>query len=320
MEYVMIIIGMTGMLYFAVRLMVLKKSVKAAECQLKEINEQLEENREVKLSAPDKELEELLVEINRSLKEIRRERIVYARWETEFKQQIENISHDLRTPLTSMIGYLKLMDRTGLGEEEQEDLQRVLRKAEQLQELITQFYDYSRVTAKGYPLELERVEVTRLLREALADSYGELSGKQLEVTAELPETPVYVSGNQQALKRVIQNLLQNSVKYAVGFLKVSVREEENQVEICFINAVEGMTEQEAGRLFERFYTLDSSRGNGSTGLGLTIAKEFVEKMGGSIRAELVEGNLQFRCGFQSFEKIKSTLCDLCCILQGTVLK
>lgn len=294
----MIVIGITGLLYFAVRLLVLKRSIKAAGQQLKEINEGLEENREIKLSAPDKELEKLLVEMNYTLKEIRQKKIAYARQESEFKQQIENISHDLRTPLTSMLGYLKLMDGSGLEEEEQEDLQRVLRRGEQLQELISQFYDYSRVTAQDFPLELEPVEITRLLREGLADAYGDLSKKQLEVTAELPEQPVYVSGNSQALKRVIQNLLQNSVKYAVVFLHVSVRQEEDRVEVCFLNAVEGMTKQEAGRLFERFYTLDSSRGNGSAGLGLTIAKEFMEKMGGSIRAELVDGTLRILCSFR----------------------
>ncbi|MBP3610668.1 MAG: HAMP domain-containing histidine kinase [Lachnospiraceae bacterium] len=300
MDYVLILCGAAGMLYFAVRLLILKKSIKSAKQQLMEINGQMGENREMMLLAPDKELEELLEEINRSLKKIRQERIGYARRETEFKQQIENISHDLRTPLTSMLGYLKLMDKTGFGEEEQEDLQRVLRKAEQLQELITQFYDYSRATAKEYLLDPECVEITRMLREALADSYGELSEKQLEVEAELPDTPVYVAGNQQALKRVIQNLLQNSVKYAVDFLKVSIRKEEDRIEVCFLNAVEEMTEQEAERLFDRFYTRDFSRGDGSAGLGLTIAREFMEKMGGSIRAELTDGTLKISLLFQSW--------------------
>lgn len=300
MEYGWIIIGMAGTLYFAVRLLILKKSLKEAEQQLKEIRGQVGENREVKLSAPDRELENLLVEINCSLKGIRQERILYARREKEFKQQIENISHDLRTPLTSMLGYLKLLDSSMLAEEEQKDFQTVLRKAEQLQELIGQFYEYSRVTAEDCPLKMENIEITRVLREAMADSYGELSEKQLEVTAELPETPVYVSGNQQAVKRVVQNLLHNSVKYAVDFLRILVQEKEGKAEVYFINAVEGMTEQEAGMLFERFYTQDLSRRNGSAGLGLTIAKELMEKMGGNIQAELVDRNLKIELVFQQW--------------------
>ena len=133
MAYFIIGLLIVGIFYLSVRLYLLKVSMKDAGKQLREINEKLEENRIVRLSAPNKELEELLVEINNSLQGIRQERIVYAKREKEFKQQIENISHDLRTPLTSMIGYLKIMDVSNLNEEEKEDLQTVLKKAERLQ-------------------------------------------------------------------------------------------------------------------------------------------------------------------------------------------
>ena len=222
---------------------------------------------------------------------------MYDKREKEFKQQIENISHDLRTPLTSMIGYLKIMDASGLNEEEQADLQTVLRKAERLQELITQFYDFSRLTAQDYPLDLESVDVTKTLREALADAYGELAGRQLEVTADIPEKAVCIMVNEKALQRVFQNLLQNAGKYAVSRLDVSVKAEDEKLEICFANDVEDMDTYDVERLFERFYTLDSSRNSGSTGLGLTIAKEFVEKMKGSIEADLEDKKLYIRLLF-----------------------
>lgn len=288
MIYIITAILTVGVCYLSARLFFLKKSVRDTKKQLREINESLEENRIVTLSAPDKDFEELLVEINHMLQGVRKERVVYAKREMEFKQQIENISHDLRTPLTSMTGYLKIMDASGLNEEEQADLQTVLRKAERLQELITQFYDFSRLTAQDYPLDLESVDVTKILRMALADAYGELAGRQLEVGADIPETAVYIPANEKALQRVFQNLLQNAGRYAVSSLEVSVKETEERVSICFANDVEDISEHDVERLFERFYTLDQSRSNGSTGLGLTIAKEFIEKMKGSIEAG-VEG-------------------------------
>ncbi|MBO5165074.1 MAG: HAMP domain-containing histidine kinase [Lachnospiraceae bacterium] len=297
MIYIITAILAMGVCYLSARLLFLKKSVKDTKKQLEEINQYLEENRIVTLSAPDKEFEALLVEINHTLQEVRLERVMYDKREKEFKQQIENISHDLRTPLTSMIGYLKIMDASGLNEEEQADLQTVLRKAERLQELITQFYDFSRLTAQDYPLDLESVDVTKTLREALADAYGELAGRQLEVTADIPEKAVCIMVNEKALQRVFQNLLQNAGKYAVSRLDVSVKAEDEKLEICFANDVEDMDTYDVERLFERFYTLDSSRNSGSTGLGLTIAKEFVEKMKGSIEADLEDKKLYIRLLF-----------------------
>ncbi len=296
---VVAIILVVGICYLSARLFLLKRSIRDTRKQLQEINENLEENRIITLSSPNKDFEELLVDMNHSLQGIRRERVVFAKREKEFKQQIENISHDLRTPLTSMLGYLRIMDASGLSAEEQEDLQIVLRKAERLQELITQFYDFSRLTAQDYPLELERVDATKVLRVALADAYNELSGLSLEVTAKIPDTAVGIMANKNALQRVFQNLLQNAGRYAASCLEVSVEESEERVIICFANDVEGLTERDVERLFERFYTLDRARSNGATGLGLTIAKEFVEKMGGSIEARLDDRKLYILLYFKN---------------------
>ena len=286
-----------GVCYLSVRLLLLKKSMKDVGNQLQEINRDLEENRIVKISAPDRELEELLMNVNDSLYAIRQEKIAYAKREKAFKQQIENISHDLRTPLTSMLGYLRIMDMNSLSVEVQEDLNTVIRKTERLQELITQFYDFSRLTDSEYSVALEAVEVTKTLREALADSYVELSARQLEVVADIPENAVVVMANENALQRVIQNLLQNAARYAKSSLEVSVKETEEDVVICFVNDVENIDECDVEHLFERFYTSDRARTNGSTGLGLTIAKEFVEKMDGSMEARREGSRLCIRIRF-----------------------
>lgn len=292
MVYLIIAVLTIAVIYLLVRLLSLKMALKGAGKQLKEINRELEENRIVKLTVPDKDAEELLTVVNESLQAIREQKNVYVKREKELKQQIENISHDLRTPLTSMLGYLRLMETGGLSPEEKEDLQTVIRKAERLQELITQFYEYTKVTSSDYSLTLESIEVTKLLREALADAYTELEKRQLEVEVNIPQGPLEITGNVNAMQRVLQNLLQNAVRYAKSYLEVIVSEEEGAVEIIFANDVEDLNVSDVERLFERFYTPDASRTQGSTGLGLTIAKEFVEKMKGSMESELVGEKLR----------------------------
>ncbi len=283
--------------YLSVRLLLLKRSMKDAGKQLQEISRNLEENRIVKFSASNRELEELLTYINDSLYAIRQEKIAYTKREKAFQQQIENISHDLRTPLTTMIGYLRIVDTGSLSEEDREDLHTVLRKAERLQELITQFYDFSRLTDSEYLITLETVEVTKILREVMADSYMELSARELEVVVDIPETAVTVIANENALQRVFQNLLQNAGRYAIRNFEVSVKDTKEEVVICFANDVEDFDEQDVEHLFDRFYTRDGARSNGSTGLGLTIAKEFVEKMNGNMEAGLECDRLCIRMRF-----------------------
>ena len=297
MIYIITVVLAIGVCVLSLRLFLLTKSMKDAGEQLREINKNLEENRIVRLSAPNQALEELLTDINAFLQAVRQQRIVYDKREKAFKQQIEHISHDLRTPLTSMIGYLRIMDTGRLSVEEQEDLQTVIRKAGKLQELISQFYDYSRLTDSEYVMEPEVVQVDKLLREALVDSYGDLSARQLEVEVDIPEQPIAIIANQNALQRVFQNLLQNVIRYAVSTLEVSVREEQDMIVICFANDVENLNEHDVEHLFERFYTVDKARSNGSTGLGLTIAKEFVEKMEGKLEARLDKDKLCVRMLF-----------------------
>ena len=293
--FIALLMIITGCL--SVRLFLLKKAMKDAGRQLREINRAPEENRYVKLPVPNREMEDLLTDINSSLQMIRREKIAYEKREKEFKQQIENISHDLRPPLTSMLGYLRIVDRDGLAADTQKSLDTVLRKAERLQGLISQFYDFSILTASEYSIEPETVELTKMLREVLIDAYAELSERQMEVTVRLPETAVTVVANETALQRVFQNLLQNAARYAKSSLEVSVEERPEDVVICFANDVENMEERDAEHLFERFFTLEQLRTGGSTGLGLTIAKEFVEKMWGSIEARLEGGRLCIRMRF-----------------------
>lgn len=294
MSYLIAAVGALAAVYFAVRFFLLRRSLRMAAAELKAIAQNLEENRVLKLEAADRDLEEFLAEINRALSEIRREKNEFARREQEFKKQIENISHDLRTPLTSILGYLKLMDVQNMPEEERESLDTVRRKAEALSRLIGQFYDYSRVTSEDYLPELKEMDLGRLLRETVLDSWREIEERQLEFTFHIPEGPVMIWGNKNGAERIIRNLLQNAGRYAGYFLEITLREGADRVVMTFANDVSDFTQEDADRLFQRFYVKDPSRNEQGTGLGLTIAKTLAEKMGGDMRAELVrEDRLRF---------------------------
>lgn len=276
--------------YSCTRYMLLKKAVKDSAKELHEISQDLEQNRIVKLPSPHSDMEGLLVEINANLEDIRRTRVKYEEKEHTLQKQIENISHDLRTPLTSILGFLDLIDENSLSNEDRESLTVVKRKARTLKKLIAQFYDLSRLTAGDYPMKLVGTDICRQLRETVLDSYQELRRKSLEVHLDIPENAVFVLADEEALERIFLNLLQNAGRYAQNELRICIREDEKEVSVFMENDTECLNADEVDALFDRFYTADSSRSEGSTGLGLPIAKYLAQEMGGKLSARMELGD------------------------------
>lgn len=270
--------------WFGVRCYVLKRAVRAADEELRAVIEDISANRRMKLAAPDKDLEALLQTINQSLEEIWRERMMYEKKERDLLSQIENISHDLRTPLTSILGYLDLMDADGMGEEEKESVEVIQRKAKALQQLIGEFYDLTRIEAADFSLEPKEMDAGRIVRECVLGFYENLTRAGIEVVMEIPEKPVWVMADESAFDRIISNLMQNVVRYAKSTLKINVDKQDGQVFIRFANDAEHLSEEDALHLFDRFYQKDGSRSREGTGLGLTIAKYLTEAMGGQLDA------------------------------------
>ena len=275
--------------WFAVRHLLLKRSIRQADAELREIVERLEENRIVKLPSPDADLEALLSTVNRALQGVRRQGVAYARREAELKAQVERISHDLRTPLTSIQGYLALVDDGALDADTRASLATVARKADALQRLIAQFYDLTRLEAGDVRLELGRVDVGRLVRESVAEQYRLLEERGLDVSVDAPRHAVEARANAEGLERVFANLLHNAAKYAQSCLEVSVEEGEAAVTVTFANDVDAEgPEEPVERLFEPHYTGDASRTREGTGLGLAIARHLAEGMGAMLEARAEE--------------------------------
>ena len=287
MQTILLILCILAAVYFAYRFFLLRKSIRKTSSALREITGELSENRIVKLPVQDACLEELLEAINENLTAIRREHIVYEKNERLLKEQIENISHDLRTPLTAILGYLKLIDKEHFNETDAEYLAITIRRSETLQALITQFYELSRVTSHDFSIKKEPVDAARILREICLAYYAQLEAQQLATDFSLPEHEIRLLGDADALKRIFANLLQNALRYARSYIRVHVQKNNADGTISFFFENDILPEQmpaDPGRLFDRFYMQEQSRSRGGTGLGLTISKTLAEHMGGSIEA------------------------------------
>ena len=304
MTGVFLILAVLTAVIFAFRYVSLRRSLQEANRELKEIERELEENRFLHLPSPESDLERFIGTVNEALEEIRRERRSYAAKEREFQRQIENISHDLRTPLTVILGYLKLLEAQepkgrvnpiteqpdGTPDQERAFMLGMIeRNARIMERLVRQFYDYSRIHAGDYETELLEVDVCRLLRETLVSHYQVLEAANLSVTCDLPERPVTVWGETGVLERIFSNLFQNAGRYASRFLQIALEEEKTQVTISFANDTRALSAQDIPHLFDRFYMQDISRSKGGTGLGLTVAKGLAEAIGGALTAQMEAG-------------------------------
>lgn len=286
MIYVIFAIISISAVFFCIRWLTLKAAVLRAAYELKDISKDMEQNRILKLDSPQKELEKLILEINRNLKNIRNERNHYEEKERNLRREIENISHDLRTPVTAILGYLEFINEDFLDEETKESFEIIRRKTGVLRDLVVQFYDLSRITAGHVELHLEEIDVGRKLREMAADSYQEMKKRNLKMDIDIPGHPVFVSGDEAALERVFSNLFQNVRRYAESKIMIKASEDNRGVTVLFTNDTRQVTEEDIIHLFDRFYTGDRSRNQEGTGLGLPIAGHLVEAMGGDIHARL----------------------------------
>lgn len=292
MGWLFFTIAVSAAVIYIVRFYSLKSAVKKAAEELASIEQNPEENRILLLSFPDKGLENLLETLNRYILLTRKERIFYQNREKALRAQIENISHDLRTPLTAIIGYLELLDTDKLSVEDAAAVERVSKKAKSLQGLIGNFYDLSRLEMNDYHLNMEKLEMVHFAKETSLLFYQEFEKKKISVQFDAPEEPLYLLADTGALERIFNNMLQNALRYAESSLYIGISAKKDNISIVFENDTSTLKPEDAAHLFERFYVQEKSRTSQSTGLGLTISKLLTEAMGGSVEARLTRGRLR----------------------------
>lgn len=267
-----------------IKVALLRHGIKALRQDLVERRGQ-DTNTLLSLPCRDRELRRLASALNQELRALRQERLRYQQGDKELKEAVVNISHDLRTPLTAISGYLQLLQGQDLPPDTRRYLEQIESRTESMKRLTEELFRYSVVMSEEN-LAGEPVDLRRAVEEALLSFYGALEGRRIEPQVRLPETPVIRQLDPAAVNRVLGNILTNALKYSAGDLEVTLEESGR---LTFSNSAPGLDPVAAGRLFDRFYTVEAARN--STGLGLSIAKELTQRMGGSIGAELHGGTL-----------------------------
>lgn len=267
--------------------------------QLRSIRRQLERRldekteRLITLELQDRSLKGMVVVLNQTLKreeELRRQQNIQER---EFKNLITNISHDLRTPLTVMKGYLQLLEQCGIDETGREYLSVCFRHTDELARRIRQFFEYSYWVNREEEVQLHPVNVTNLVMDTMTDFIPVFEEKGIAMKLK-DDTVRKAMADEDLLKRIMQNILKNCLQYSTGEVTVSIEEVngdneggEKQIRVCVSNPLAEDSKLDATQVFWRFYVGNEAR-NQSTGLGLSIVKLLVEQMQGTVFAERKE--------------------------------
>lgn len=218
--------------------------------------------------------------------------------EARLKESIADISHDLRTPLTVIMGHLQLLRSSSLSDSQLLRVEAALRKAERMNELIGAFYDIAVLDAGGMKPEWEQFNYSNFLLDFLAGSAPLFEKRQLQPRIHLPELSLYIRADRLMLERILQNLISNAVRYSGGDLDIILTWQPKGYAVLQVeNTVANNSEIDPERLFDRFYTGDKSRSNQSTGLGLAVARMLAEELGGEIHALLKGNTLSVRLSF-----------------------
>lgn len=274
-----------------VKIYLLKKS-------MIEICSELEEhlftdtNTLISISSGDRHIRYLAAKLNKQLRLLRQQRQRYLNGDLELKEAITNISHDLRTPLTSICGYLDLIEQ----QEKSEDIERYLgyieNRVQALKQLTEELFRYSIIISTAEDMAFETVNINGVLEESLAAFYAALTKRGITPTVHMPEKKILRCLNKAALSRIFSNILNNALKYSNGDLDISLLD---NGEIVFTNTATELNEVQVGKLFDRFFSVEAARN--STGLGLAISKTLVEQMNGTITAQYKDSKLSICIAF-----------------------
>ena len=253
----------------------------------------------------------LIDSINILIVEHHRQKKEYEETRQNFKSMVTTISHDFRTPLTSISGYVQILldDDDVSYENRQKYLKIIESRAISLSSLIEDFYTVSSIDSLDYPYNLTTISLSEILRAQIAAYYVELEKRYSTIEVDIVESPCYMISDRTSLQRIFSNLIKNALSYGIDTIRISLKEDENSYKIEFSNSLyENADKNIANKIFERNYSVNWASSSKSTGLGLSIAKSMTEKMGGSIGAEVIDDMLVFSIEFEKSENsINNTL-------------
>lgn len=240
----------------------------------------------VKLMTGNKEMQRLLNVLNELLDYNHKNFVRYNKSKLSMKKMLSNISHDLKTPLTVILGYLEILD---IKYQEEEAVHKAYERTQDVIALINKFFDLAKLESGDKDILMEKVNISEICRTTILDYYHTLEELAFDVEIDLPEEAIMVLGNTESIKRILNNLISNAIKYGGDgkYLGIKMQTESDRVWIQVIDHGKGIEERHKEDIFERMYTLEDSRSREyqGSGLGLTITKELVELLGGEIHLD-----------------------------------
>ena len=265
----------------------------------KEISNNLDEYVNIKTKSVDKDVENLVQNINLIFDSKQKVVAEKKKKEEELRASISNMSHDLRTPLTSIMGYLQMIKSEKPSEADKKEYMDIVEKrTKSLQKLISSFYDLSRIEGNEYNFNYKKVNLSNVLCENIAVFYNDFINNNIEPVIEIEEGIKEIISDEGAITRIFSNLIGNMIKHGENYVKISLKKENDIIITEFTNKATGLTQENVDKLFNRFYTVDNSRSDRNTGLGLYITRVLVEKLGYNITAKLENENLKIKISWK----------------------
>lgn len=221
------------------------------------------------------------------------------REDKEIKDTLTNMSHDIRTPLTSLKGYFELLDQTDDPEDRKKYTNIIYGRIESLSEILETMFLYTKVSNVNFKISIDPIECSKIILETLFEYYDDFQEKGYEVDVDVDEG-VRILGNEQSLKRIMQNLIRNSLVHGTGDVKLTLKASDDKtVNISIENNLPGDQRPDPDRVFDRYYKGDASRHTGSSGVGLSVVKKLVESMNGDIKALVEDGKFKIQMSFKT---------------------
>ncbi|MFA1821894.1 sensor histidine kinase [Virgibacillus oceani] len=251
-----------------------------------------------------KEISHLIDVCNRLLHNQRELKQQFIHKNEEINTTIVSLSHDIRTPLTSLDGYLQLAERIEDTRERNHYIKQAQSRMDQINGLVDELFLYTRLENKDYVLDLESIDIANALKKSLLGFFNDFSQSGVEPNIDLPESPVYISGNSSAIDRVFENIIKNYFFHGEGELNIWYEERKHEVRLHFQNALKEGKSIDLHHIFTRFYKEDVSRTGHSSGLGLYIVKSLMERMQGDVTADMERSQFCLRLVFNKNDREK----------------
>ena len=237
----------------------------------------------IKLFTSNNEIKKFVVTVNNLLDSNSENATKYNKTKISMKKMLSNISHDLKTPLTIILGYVEILQLRGV---ERTMTDKIYVKATEILELINKFFDLAKLESGDKKIEISKVDICEICRTTILNFYDKLQSMEMEILIDIPEKELFVLGNEDAIVRILNNLISNSIRYGSfgKYLALVIDEGEEDIIISIIDRGKGIDEKYKDEVFERIFTLEDSRSRTyqGSGLGLTITKNLVEALGGKI--------------------------------------